>query len=88
MSKSKPSLELGQKAQELMSELLWKYIEYEEKIEVLRQFLCSNELFDLYSAFNRIDRNQDGFITPMELVNFFRDNGATAVTEAECYFAI
>lgn len=84
----KTQMELSLKAQELMSELLVTYIEYEEKIEVLRQFLCSNELFDLYSAFNRIDRTRDGFITPMKLINFMRDNGVTTITESQCYFMI
>jgi Ca2+-binding EF-hand superfamily protein len=55
---------------------------------VLRQFLVSNEFFDLYSAFNRLDRNQDGFITPLDILNFFRDNGVTSVNEANCYFMI
>lgn len=51
-------------------------------------FLCSNEMFEPYSVFCRVDRNQDGFVTPMELLNFFRDNGVTDVNEADCYFVI
>lgn len=84
----KTTMELGIKAQELMKDLLMMYINIEEKIEVLRQFLCSNETFDLYSAFNRIDRSGDGFITPMKMVNFMRDNGATNVSESQCYFML
>ncbi len=67
-------LELTDKATSLMKELILLYIRQEEKIEVLRQFLVSNEFFDMFSAFNRIDRNQDGFISPLEFLNFFRDN--------------
>lgn len=85
---AKSQLELGEKACKLMKEIIMMYIDYEEKIEVLRQFLVSNEFFDLYSAFNRIDRNQDGFISPIELLNFFRDNGVTEINEAMCYYMI
>lgn len=88
MASKASKLELTPKATDLMKQLILKIIDFEEKIEVLRQFLCSNEFFDVYSAFNRIDRNQDGFITPIDMLNFFRDNGVTAVTEAKCYFMI
>jgi len=79
---------LGELSQIMLKDLLWKIIEFEEKLDVMRMFLCSNELFDPYSAFCRIDRNQDGFVTPMELVSFFRDNGMMSVTEADCYYVL
>ena len=41
-----------------------------------------------YSLFQRIDRDEDGFITPMEMLNFLRDNGLTKITEADCYFLV
>ena len=45
-------------------------------------------MYSPYSSFCRIDRNENGFITPMNLVNFFRDNGIMDVTEATCYFIV
>ena len=34
----------------------------EQVVEVLRQFLCANANFEPYSAFCRLDRDQDGFV--------------------------
>jgi Ca2+-binding EF-hand superfamily protein len=45
-------------------------------------------MFEAYSTFCRLDRNEDGFITPMDFVNFFRDNGLMDCTEADCYFML
>ena len=50
--------------------------------------MCANEMFNPYSAFNRLDRNQDGFIVPMDFVHFFRENGIMSATESDCYFVI
>ena len=61
---------------------------FEQKLDVLRQFLCVNEMFSPYSSFCRIDRSESGFITPMNLVNFFRDNGIMDVPEATCYYVV
>ena len=55
---------------------------------MLRQFLCVNINFEPYSAFQRIDRNEDSFITPTDLLNFLRENGITSATEADCYFIV
>ncbi len=41
-----------------------------------------------YQAFQRIDRGEDGFITPMELLNFIRDNNVHDMTEADCYYLV
>lgn len=45
-------------------------------------------MFEAYSTFCRLDRNEDGFITPMDFLNFFRDNGLMDITEADCYFML
>jgi len=81
-------VELKEDALQKLKKLLLTSIAYEEKIDVLRMFLVSNEIFDCYGGFCRLDRNEDGFITPLDMVDFFRDNGITDVTEAECYFII
>lgn len=41
-----------------------------------------------YALFTRIDRNADGFITPMELLHFLRDNDVHEMTEADCYYVV
>lgn len=79
---------LKNETQHYLKDILLCISKYEQELEVLRMFLGSNEMFEPYAAFCRIDRNQDGFISPMEFVNFFRDNGITKVTEAECYFVL
>ena len=88
MAAKNSKMELSEKATVMMKDIIMMFISGEEKIEVLRQFLVSNEFFDLYSAFNRIDRDQDGFISPLEFLNFFRDNGVTHLNEANCYFMV
>ena len=55
---------------------------------MLRQFLCTNFNFEPYGSFQRLDRNEDGFVTPIDFLNFFRENGFTDVTEADCYYLV
>ena len=38
--------------------------------------------------FQRVDRNQDSFVTSLEILNFLRDNGVHSVTEADCYYLV
>ena len=45
-------------------------------------------MFNPYASFCRLDRNESGFVTPMNMINFFRDNGITEITEATCYYII
>lgn len=60
----------------------------EQDIELKRQYLASHEHFEPYQAFQRLDRNCDGFITPMEFLNFLRDNKVHDMTEADCYYLV
>ena len=51
--------------------------------------MAMNENFEPYGAFQRLDRQQTGFLTPKEFLNYIRDNGlATGVTEADCYYLV
>ena len=62
---------------------------YEQKIEIKRQYLATNENFEPYSAFQRLDRKETGFLSPKEFLNYIRDNGlANNVTEADCYYLV
>jgi Ca2+-binding EF-hand superfamily protein len=67
---------------------LIKIARLEQSIELKRQYLASNEQMEPYSLFQRFDRNQDGFVTPMELLNFLRDNNVHDMTEADCYYIV
>ena len=45
-----------------LRDLLLTISRQEQVVEVLRQFLCANANFEPYSAFCRLDRDQDGFV--------------------------
>lgn len=40
-----------------MSDLLYALAKYEQRIEMKRQFLATNENFEPYQAFMRLDRD-------------------------------
>ena len=44
--------------------------------------------FEPHSAFQRIDRDQDGRITSLEILKFLRDNGVDEATEADTYYVV
>jgi len=71
-----------------LKKLLLKISRLEQDIELKRQYLASNENMEPYQVFQRVDRNEDGFITPMELLNFIRDNSVHDMTEADCYYLV
>lgn len=56
----------------------------EMAIEAQRQRLCLNSDFAPYSAFMRIDRDCNEYITGYELLNFLRDNKEYSFTLREC----
>ena len=60
----------------------------EQEIELKRQFLAANENFEPYTVFQRMDRNEDGFVTSLEILNFLRDNDVHSITEAQCYYLV
>ena len=73
----------------MLADLLVTIAKYEQKIELKRQYLATNENFEPYSAFQRLDRTEIGFLTSRTLLNFVRDNGlASNVTEADCYYLV
>jgi Ca2+-binding EF-hand superfamily protein len=56
---------------------------------VQRQCLAINENFEPYSAFQRLDRNESGFIASRDIINYIRDNGLSdGITEADCYYLV
>lgn len=46
--------------------------------------------FEPYSAFCRLDRDQDGYVQPLDFLNFLRENGSNnkVATEADCYYLV
>ena len=80
---------LSKEANLLLADLLVTMSKYEQKIELKRQYLATNENFEPYSAFQRLDRNESGFLSSKEFLNYIRDNGlASNVTEADCYYLV
>ena len=80
---------LSKEGRSLLCDLLLTMSKFEQKIEVKRQYLATNENFEPYSAFQRLDRNESGFLTSREFLNYIRDNGlAQNVTEADCYYLV
>jgi len=76
---------LGYETERRLTSLLGAVKDGEMKIESQRQRLCLIRDFAPYSAFMRIDRDANEFITSFELLNFLRDNREYTVTERECY---
>ena len=88
MARPKKIQELKKETQDELKQVLICISNYEQQIEVLRQFLCTNFNFEPYGSFQRMDRNQDGFIVPLDVLRFLRENGFTDVCEADCYYLI
>lgn len=57
----------------------------ERDLEGARQRLCAIRDFIPKTAFQRMDRDENGFVTSFELLNFLRDHRNNTATEAECY---
>jgi Ca2+-binding EF-hand superfamily protein len=79
---------LSAKTKKLLKKVLLKIAKCELDIELKRQYLASNDHMEPYSMFQRVDRNEDGFIMPMEILNFLRDNNVHDMTEADCYYLV
>ena len=85
----KTSSMLDSQAGQMLADLLLTVSQFEQTIGLKRQYLAMNENFEPYGAFQRLDRQQTGFLTPKEFLNYIRDNGlATGVTEADCYYLV
>ena len=58
--------------------------EYESRIETERQRLCSDNMFEPYSAFTRVDRLNQAYITGRDLLNFLQSCGIDDIPECDC----
>jgi len=50
--------------------------------------LANLKKFEPHSAFQRIDRDQDGKINSIDILKFLRDNGVEEATEADTYYVV
>ena len=50
--------------------------------------MAAQKRFEPHSAFQRINRNQDGKITSLEILKFLRDNSVEEATEADTHYII
>ena len=57
----------------------------ERSLEAARTRLCTIGDFAPRSAFDRMDRNMSGSLSPGEIINFLRDTGVYHVSEDEAY---
>lgn len=80
--------ELSKESQIALKDVLLCISKYENQLEVLRLFLCTNVNFEPYASFQRLDRDEDGFIRPTDFMNFMRENGYMHTTEANFYFIV
>lgn len=71
-----------------MRNLLEVIAKLELEIECQRQVLAGVEKAEPYSMFQRLDRDKDGLITPMEILKFLRECNAHLYHEADCYYLV
>ena len=57
----------------------------ESRAEVLRQRLSSDPSFAPLAAFSRVDRDQDGKVSPLELKEFFHELREYHISESDCF---
>ena len=72
----------------LLKKLLVTIAKGEKSIERQRQVLATLQKFEPHSAFQRINRDQGGKISSMEILKFLRDNGVEEATEADTYYMV
>jgi hypothetical protein len=62
------NLALTKESLGILGELFHTLAKYEHQIELKRQYLATNENFEPYQAFMRLDRDQSGFLGPKKLL--------------------
>lgn len=76
---------IGYETERRLKNLLAAVGEGEQVLERARQRLCEIRDFTPESAFQRIDRDANIYLSSYEILNFLRDNNVFGVSEAECY---
>lgn len=78
-------MSLGFESERRLKELLVAVGDGERGLEAARQRLCSIRDFAPHSAFQRLDRDSNAFITSLELLNYLRDQRNFSISESETY---
>ena len=76
---------LGFESERRLLALLDNIRECEVTQERRRQRLCLIRDFSPYSAFMRVDRDANEWVSPLELLNFMRDNQEYTVSLSDCF---
>ena len=78
-------MSLGFESERRLKELLVAVGDGERGLEAARQRLCNIRDFAPHSAFQRLDRDCNAYVSSFELSNFLRDQRSFGITEGECY---
>ncbi len=65
---------LPKKVSLALCDLLISISDEEKNIEILRQVLSEQTLFEPYAAFQRLDRNHQGYITSTDVLEYLAKN--------------
>ena len=76
---------LGYETETRLKQVLVAVGDGERSLEAARRSLCTIPDFAPHSAFQRIDRDANGFIDSFELCNFLKDQRVYSISESECY---
>ena len=76
---------LGYETERRLKNFLVAIGDGEALLERARQRLCEIRDFSPESAFQRLDRDGNLYISSFEILNFLRDNRVYTATEAECF---
>ncbi|KRW99206.1 hypothetical protein PPERSA_07449 [Pseudocohnilembus persalinus] len=67
-------MSLSYRTQQRLASLIQAIAEGEKKLEVVRQVLAEQRLFEPHTAFRRLDVTRDGYVSQSELVDFLNTN--------------
>ena len=76
---------LGYESENRLKNLLVAVGDGERTLEAARARLCSIRDFAPHSAFQRIDRDENGYVSSYELLNYLKDHRNFSTTEGETY---
>jgi hypothetical protein len=76
---------LGFESENRLKNVLVAVGEGERTLEAARQRICNIRDFAPHSAFQRIDRDADGFVDSHELLNYLKDHRNFSTSESETY---
>ena len=78
-------MSLGFESERRLKDLLVAVGSGEMGLELARQRLCSIRDFAPHSAFQRFDRDCNGHVTSLEVLNYLRDQRNFGTSESETY---